>query len=79
MQNVSGRSSLTLGLDYAPFELKEKTVIERLREARNSIAHGRYFDVDATEYDRLHKEVLGMIDEYTRQIHIAVHLRSYRR
>ncbi len=31
-----------LGLDYSPFKLLEKTVIERLVSQRNSIAHGQY-------------------------------------
>ncbi len=70
---------LTLGLDYAPFETKEKTVVERLREARNNIAHGRHLSIDAAAYDRLHHEVLWMVDEYRGQIDTATHLQTYRR
>jgi hypothetical protein len=70
---------LTLGLDYGPFEVKEKTVIERLREARNSIAHGRFLNVDEAEFERLYREILGMLDEYRTQIDNAAQLRRYRR
>ena len=70
---------LTLGLDYSPFEPKEKLVIERLRDARNTIAHGRHLNVDGAEYDLLHREVLGMIEEYRNQIDRAVATESYAR
>jgi hypothetical protein len=68
-----------LGLDYGPFELKEKTVVERLRDARNRIAHGRYLDVDAAEYDRLHNEVVNLLEVYRTQIDNAAQMGQYRR
>jgi len=67
----------TLGLDYRPFELKGRTVVERLREARNNIAHGRFLSIDAAEFDRLYNEVLALIEEYRNQIDTAAQLRRY--
>ena len=75
---------MTLGLDYRPFEVREKSVIELLRERRNSIAHGRRLPVDAAEYVRLHNEVVGhdvysgMLDEIRTQIENAAQIGAYR-
>ena len=69
----------SLGLDYAPFEVKEKAVVERLREARNSIAHGRYMKIDGSEYERLHSEVLSLLEEYRGQIDVSASLKRFRR
>jgi hypothetical protein len=66
-----------LGLNYKPFEVHEKTVIECVRIARNSVAHGQYLSVSAEEYGRLHKVVLELLDEINIQICNAAHERSY--
>jgi RiboL-PSP-HEPN len=70
---------VTLGLDHTPFVTKERTVIDRLKDQRNSIAHGRYLEVDESEYERLHEEVLGLVEEYRRQIDVAATTKAYRR
>jgi len=67
-----------LGLDYRPFEVHEKTVIERLREWRNGIAHGRYLRVRITDYHELHEKALDLLDELRTQISNAAMGRTYR-
>jgi hypothetical protein len=54
----------TLGLDYSPFELKEKSVIDRLATLRNSVAHGRGQPISQTDYNLLHTETIGLLDKY---------------
>jgi hypothetical protein len=71
---------ISLGLDYKPFQVREKSVVELLRERRNSIAHGRYLLVDADEYVRLHNEIVGheefsgLLEEFRTQIDNAAQL-----
>lgn len=69
---------ISLGLDYRPFQVREKSVVELLRQRRNNIAHGRYLLVDAEEYVRLHNEVLGMLEEFRTQIDNAAQRGTFR-
>jgi hypothetical protein len=69
---------LILGLDYRPFEVHERTVIERLRELRNNIAHGRYLSVGEADYKDLHDKVLILLDELSNQISGAAISHEYR-
>jgi len=55
---------LTLGLDYSPFELKEKSVIDRLATLRNSVAHGHGQPIRETDYNLLHRETIVLLDKY---------------
>jgi hypothetical protein len=68
-----------LGLDYRPFELQEKPVLERLLQQRHSIAHGLYLEVDADEFTTLHQQTMAMMDEFRTQIENAALTHSYRR
>ncbi len=61
----------TLGLDYSPFQLKEKSVIDRLVMLRNSIAHGNGLVVQQTDYDALHLETILLLDKYKDMIEDA--------
>lgn len=67
-----------LGMDYHPFELKERAVVERLVRQRNLVGHGHYLDVDKDEYTDLHRAVLDMIDEFKGQLDIAATTQSFR-
>jgi hypothetical protein len=67
----------SLGLEYAPFELKARPVIDRLLYMRNGIAHGRGHDVSLTEYSELHRETLILIDAFRDQISLAASSRRY--
>jgi hypothetical protein len=59
---------VTLGLRYAPFEPKAKTVIDRLVSARNCIAHGKGLRVEVDDYTRLHTETIILLDEFKSQV-----------
>jgi hypothetical protein len=75
---------VSLGLDYKPFAVREKSVVELLRERRNGIAHGRYLQVDAGEYVRLHNEIVGheefsgLLEEFRTQIDNAAQLGTFK-
>lgn len=57
-----------LGIDYHLYELKQVLIDEQLANRRNQIAHGEYLDVDMIEYQKLHQEVIGMMDMFRDQI-----------
>ena len=68
----------TLDLDYAPFQLKAKVVIDRLVKARNQIAHGAGVPVPAADYVYLHGEIIGLMDEFKNQVQSAATTRKYK-
>jgi hypothetical protein len=70
---------VTLGLDYRPFEIKEKTVIDKLLELRNSIAHGRQLRIKAEEYEKFNAEVIELMEEYKNQIENHAQIGQFRR
>lgn len=61
-----------LGLDYEPFELAEKTFVDKIRDDRNNIAHGKYFPVDSTVYDEYSKKAIEMMETFKAQIETSV-------
>jgi hypothetical protein len=63
---------ISLGLDYSPYAVHEKTVIERIREDRNGIAHGKYLSVKPDDYKRLHDRIMELMNEFKNQIIDAV-------
>jgi len=68
---------LGLGLDYKPFALKAKPVIDSLVDKRNSIVHGRGSPVAEAEYELLHNEIIKIVDGFTQQLEAAADARSY--
>ena len=69
----------SLGLAYAPFELKATLIDEKLLAFRNEIAHGRYREVDVGTFETLYAEVTQLIQEFRNQLSNAAALESYRR
>lgn len=67
-----------LGLDYKPFQVHEKTLIEPLLKQRNNIAHGKYLPVDRDEFSRLHSGVLNLLEEFRNQVDNAAQLGRFR-
>lgn len=66
-----------LGLDYSPYEIKEKVIDESLLRSRNEIAHGRYLLIDFDQYMNLHHEVITMMDLFRDQIENAAFSKAY--
>ena len=68
-----------LGVDYSPYEGKERLMDLRLLWRRNHIAHGRDQDIDTDDYLELHREVVDMMDLFRNQIENAAVTRGYRK
>jgi MAE_28990/MAE_18760-like HEPN len=66
-----------LGLDYSPYETKEKLIDEKLVHNRNNIAHGRYLTMQMQDYFELETEILLLMDVFKDQISNAAALKSY--
>ncbi len=57
-----------LGIEYKPYELKQKLIDEKLLQKRNQIAHGEYLDVDMASYQELHEKIIEMMELFKNQI-----------
>ncbi len=66
-----------IGIDYAPYELLEALIDERLVAQRNSVAHGEYLAVDIASYEDLHQKVLQMLSTFTQDVLRAARSRAY--
>lgn len=68
-----------LGMDYKPFELKEKFIDEVFLAARNAIAHGEYRVIESTDFIRIFDEVTTLIqlfrNELSNLIALNMHLK----
>jgi hypothetical protein len=70
--------TLTLGLDYKPFETKTHLIDERLLRTRNTVAHGEYLILDEDSVIELAEEVISLLEAFRSQIDNAVALGTYR-
>lgn len=50
-----------LGIDYNPFELKEKFIDSQLLKTRNSVAHGQDPDIKELDFYKLYDEITNMM------------------
>ena len=66
-----------LGLDYGPFETREKFIDSRLLGRRNSVAHGDVMDVDLGEYAEMRESVISMMTNLKTQIENSALLKTY--
>ena len=66
-----------LGLDYEPFETREKFIDSRLLGQRNSVAHGEATNVDPKEYDEMREGVIEMMTKFKTQIENSAVLKTY--
>lgn len=67
-----------LGLPYAPYELQEHLIDQRLLARRNTIAHGEYLDLSLTEFEQLHAEVSALLRIFTADVLNAAATGAYR-
>jgi hypothetical protein len=71
--------TLTLGIDYNPYQSKEKLIDEKLLFSRNNIAHGERLTIDQSDYFALHEQVIELINLFRNQIDNSASTKSYRR
>lgn len=69
--------TLKVGIDYAPYLLKEKFIDESFLGLRNAISHGEYRKIDGKEFTELFNEITGLIDIFKNQILNAAIQRSF--
>jgi hypothetical protein len=67
-----------LGLDYSPYESKEKFIDEELLSSRNTIAHGTYLQTTLSSYIDMVTEVFEMMELFRNQIENSAITRAYR-
>jgi hypothetical protein len=70
---------LFLGFDYSFYETKSVLLDERLLAIRNTIAHGNYMLITASDYLEIHEKVLEMIEYFRNQIDNSASTKAYRR
>jgi len=68
-----------LGLDYGPFETKEKLIDSKLLGKRNHIAHGKDLEVDLDEFNQLHQEVINMMDVFKNQLENSSTMKAFKK
>jgi MAE_28990/MAE_18760-like HEPN len=69
---------MSLGIDFKPYELKQKLIDQELVDRRNKIAHGRFLTTGPHEFEELHNEVRGMMETLRGQVSNAAQLTEYR-
>lgn len=69
-----------IGIDSKQFELKKHFIDKKLVESRNTIAHGNFLQVDATDfYDMYTKVIDELISPFKTEVLNAVALKKYLR
>jgi len=80
--NLSSRAlrtlTITLGLNYEPFESKAFLIDTRLLENRNRIAHGDYIALNVEDALELATEMMALMECFRDEIENAVALSRYR-
>lgn len=66
-----------IGLDFSPYETKEKLIDEKLLRTRNEIAHGRGLFIGVDEYFALHQQVMDLLDLFRNQVENAAATKAY--
>ncbi len=66
-----------LGLDYSPYESKEKLINSKMLDKRNHIAHGEFLDIDKDDVFELRDTVLSLLDTFKNQIENSVIQKAY--
>ena len=66
-----------LGLDYSPYETKQRLIDETLLDSRNKIAHGQYTMIDIRQYEELNREIINLMDLFKNQIENAAITKAF--
>jgi hypothetical protein len=66
-----------LGLDYSPYESKEKFFDAVLLARRNHIAHGGFMAIDLETYDELHELVMTLMTCFKNQVENSAVSKAY--
>ena len=67
-----------VGLDDAGYIEKKPILDQRLLANRNSVAHGEYLEIDSSDYNSLHLDIVQLIDQFRTDVENAALLGSYR-
>lgn len=65
------------GVDYKPFQLKEKWIDEKLVALRNKICHGEKAPVNEAEFEELYTETTTLISTYKDELLNSIHRQTY--
>jgi hypothetical protein len=69
----------TIGLEISNYELKSNLIDQQLIKYRNDIAHGNQPPLNKHEYEVLHAEILGMLDNIFTDISNSVVLDKHKK
>ncbi|MEM8093133.1 MAE_28990/MAE_18760 family HEPN-like nuclease, partial [Morganella morganii] len=67
-----------LGLDYNPFESREKLIDNKLVNRRNHIAHGQEIEIELSDFSEMADEVLGLMTTFKNQLENSTVTESYK-
>jgi RiboL-PSP-HEPN len=68
-----------IGVDYSPYELKEKYIDSQLLRIRNSVAHGQDPDINQDEFYELYTEITTLITSIKNEITNNAALSNYQK
>ena len=68
-----------IGIEIKPYELKSNLIDTQLLRYRNNIAHGTYLSLDKKEYEALHSEIIGMLNQIHTDISNSALLGLYKK
>ena len=57
-----------LGLDFTPFELKQRLIDANLLKIRNDVSHGNYMPIDEDDFLYCYSEVVKLLENFKEQI-----------
>lgn len=69
----------TIGLDITNYDLKSNLIDKQLLKYRNEIAHGNQPPLNKQEYEVLHGEIIGMLDNIYTDISNSAILDKYKK
>lgn len=75
--NVLREITWCLGIDYSPYESKEKFLDSRLLARRNHVAHGQDLDIDPNEFEEMRAIVIEMMMYFKTELENAAILHKF--